>query len=562
MKKTIVSLLVCAFVSLPSWAGDTDKNVRGVKLTGKEVKNNISDWRIYTRFKMGNKLICVDQFWDNFYCAELTDKELAKEELFVKTGDADNELNFFDKFAKRSDNSICVLNFAGDHIIKLKDIVIIPNSKSVADMKDNSSWKRYDLSRIKDNFSCNGEHFCSFSDSTILLCGTPNDDYRHIFSIIDYKNQKVIPLNFWPEDGVDVPDAVKHSAYSKHSELLGNGKGRFLYYKIAGNRFSFVFTVDKNNKVNVVKDLYKVYPDYKAADAWNHAYASLNFEELRATANENIICMLLVDSDPEGNLYGKMSMENYSPQMYGNVVELLDWDGNKKNVLYLDHYGQRIVLSDDGKKLYLLSDNNCLQTPKEPYIWVYDISNLDNQPSVDVAEMDRIHEANKKKVQELIDKKAERYKSKVDVVKKGDMIADFELYDYDDKPHHLNEFLGKGKYTILEFSGINCGPCREAKPYLEKFYKQYKDKFEMITISTDRLFDWKKKPLGEVSWHEWNDHNQAKDIQKKYDVMGIPTFFIVSPEGKVERKCVGVAKFYEALKDYIPAEEVDKIFKE
>jgi thiol-disulfide isomerase/thioredoxin len=152
--------------------------------------------------------------------------------------------------------------------------------------------------------------------------------------------------------------------------------------------------------------------------------------------------------------------------------------------------------------------------------------------------------------------------TKADVVKKGDMIADFELYDYDDKPHHLNEFLGKGKYTILEFSGIGCGPCQQARPYLEKFYKQYKDKFEMITISTDRLFDWKKKPVGEVSWHEWNDHNIGKDIMAKYDVHGIPTFFIISPEGKVERKCLDVAKFYEALKDYIPAEEVDKIFME
>ena len=148
-----------------------------------------------------------------------------------------------------------------------------------------------------------------------------------------------------------------------------------------------------------------------------------------------------------------------------------------------------------------------------------------------------------------------------DFVKEGDMMADFELYDYDDKPHHLYEFLGKGKYTILEFSGIGCVPCQEAKPYLEKFYKQYKDKFEIITISTDRLFDWKKKPLGEVSWHEWNDHNMGKDIMRKYDVQGIPTFIIVSPEGKVERKCLAVGKFYEALKDYIPAEEVDEIFK-
>ena len=559
MKKAVFTLIVSVFVSLPSWAGDTDKNVRGVKLTGKEVKNNISDWGIFPKHQIGNKFISLGHNWTNYYCSELTDKELTKEELFVKIGDADNELNSFDKFAKRPDNSICVLNYAGQYFVTLKDMVVIPNLKSIADMKDYSSWKRYELSRIKDKYSFSGEQFYSLSDSTILLFGMPLDDRRHVFSIMDYKNQKVIPLDFWPEDGMDVPDGAKYNIYTTYSELYGNGKGRFLY-KSGRARYLFVFTIDKDNKVNVVKDLYKVYPEYKGVDEWNARLLSPRSEEECVAVGENNICVLFVDSDPDGRFYGKMSLENYSSQIYGNVVELFDWEGNKKNVLYLDHYGQRIFLSDDGKKLYLFSDNNGLQTPKEPYIWVYDISNLDNQPSVDIAEMEKAREIkNKKDIEERAKTKPEVVG---DFVKKGDMIADFELYDYDDKPHHLNEFLGKGKYTILEFSGIGCVPCQEAKPYLEKFYKQYKDKFEMITISTDRLFDWKKKPLGEVSWHEWNDHNMAKEIQKKYGVPGIPTFFIVSPEGKVERKCVSAAKFYEALKDYIPAEEVDKIFKE
>jgi thiol-disulfide isomerase/thioredoxin len=132
------------------------------------------------------------------------------------------------------------------------------------------------------------------------------------------------------------------------------------------------------------------------------------------------------------------------------------------------------------------------------------------------------------------------------------MMVDFELYDYNDRPHHLNEFLGKGKYTVLEFSGIGCGACKMAKPHLEKFYKQYKGKFEMITISEDKLSDWKKKPDGAVSWHEWNDHNLAVDIRKKYDVQGIPTFFIVNSEGKIVKKHVGFTDdLIEMLESYV-----------
>ena len=548
MKKTLFTLFVCALMSLPSWAGDTDENVRGVKLTGKEVKNNISDWDIFPQYQIGNKFLARGNNDTNYYCSDLTEEELTKEELFIKIGDADNELGIFDQFVKRPDNSILAINFAGDHSINWKDIIIIPNSKSLADMKNCSSWKRYDLSRI-GKITPLFRNFCSLSDSTILICAAPFDDCKHLFSIMDYKNQKVIPLDFWPEDGVDAPDFAKHNIYTSNSELYGNGKGHFLY-KCRDERYSFIFTIDKDNKVNVVKDLYKVFPDYVAVDAWNARHTSLSSEELRVATDENNICLLLVDSDPAGRFYGKLSLENYSPFIYGNVVELFDWDGNKKNVLYLDHYGQRIFLSEDGKKLYLFSDNNGLTTPKEPYIWVYDISNLDNQPSVDIAEMEKAHEIKYKN--DIENRSKIKAKDVGDFVKEGDMMADFELYDYDDKPHHLYEFLGKGKYTILEFSGIGCVPCQEAKPYLEKFYKQYKDKFEMITISTDRLFTWKKKPVGEVSWHEWNDHNMAKDIKRKYGDQGIPAFFVINSEGKIVKKYVGFAeKFIEEMKDIV-----------
>ena len=91
-----------------------------------------------------------------------------------------------------------------------------------------------------------------------------------------------------------------------------------------------------------------------------------------------------------------------------------------------------------------------------------------------------------------------------------------------------------------------------ARPHLEKFYKQNKDKVEIITISEDKLSEWKKKPLGEVSWHEWNDHNMAIDIQKKYDVHGTPTFFIINPEGKITKKLVGFTETrIDEIKDII-----------
>ena len=91
-----------------------------------------------------------------------------------------------------------------------------------------------------------------------------------------------------------------------------------------------------------------------------------------------------------------------------------------------------------------------------------------------------------------------------------------------------------------------------ARPHLEKFYKQNKDKIEMITVSNDKLSDWKKKPNGVVSWHEWNDHKLATDISKKYDVQAIPTFFVVTPEGKIIKKYVGFSEqIFDEMKDIV-----------
>lgn len=549
----IVALLGLFLMSLSSLADSKDKNVRGVKLMGKELKYNVSDVGIQTEFQVGNKIIAFD--FDNYYCTELTDTELRKQELLSKRGENGLCLNAIVRFAKGQDNSILALNET--ERLKLIEMIVIPNSGNHADMANPLLWKRYDLSQLKDFYS-HSNCFVSLPDSKILIAGTPKYDARHILSIIDYKKQELIPLNYWPEDGIDVPDIVKSLVYTNYSDLYGNGKGRFIY-RADKNRYSFIFTIDKDNNINVVKDLYKEYSNYTVEYGTNPRTLSRNTEELRIAANEDNIYVLLVDSDPEGRIYGKLPLEEYSFSIYGNSVELYDWDGNKKKMLYLDHYGQRIMLSEDGKKLFLFSDDNTSRNPKQPHIWVYDISNLDAQPSVDVAEMEKAREIKYKNDMEYRSKTKPKTAPKVDVVEEGDMMADFELYDYDNNPHHLNEFLGKGKYTILEFSSLGCGPCQMAKPTLEKFYKQYKDKFEMITISADRLPDWKKKPLGEVSWHDWNDFKYARDILKKYDVPGFPAFVIIDPDGKVLNECFGFNYFLETLKLYIPAEDVDKL---
>ena len=215
--KVLVALSISFLMFLTSWAGNNVKKVSGVKLTGKEVKYNISNPNtIYPRIQIGNRMIANDN--DNFYFTELTDTELAKEELFAKKGSAENELSTRAKYAQGPLNSILTLNFESGYALFLKEMVVIPNAKSIADIRNYSAWKRYDLSRLR-TFHDFSNVFVAASDSTILIAGTPKEDYRRLFSIMDYKYQKVFPLDDWPEDGVNVMDIVNTSIYTSYSEL-------------------------------------------------------------------------------------------------------------------------------------------------------------------------------------------------------------------------------------------------------------------------------------------------------------------------------------------------------
>lgn len=54
----------------------------------------------------------------------------------------------------------------------------------------------------------------------------------------------------------------------------------------------------------------------------------------------------------------------------------------------------------------------------------------------------------------------------------------------------------------------------------------------------------------------------TKQTNKKHDFLRIPSLVIIDSDGKVLNECLGLNPFLEALKLNIPAEELDRIFKE
>ena len=551
MKKNLISLFVCTLVSVSAWAGTDGKNVHAVKLTGQEVKIAKENRRKHMLFLLNDNIISEQSYGEQgVFVHKFSQTEWNKADAELAIGKNDGTL--LPVYVCGSDNSFLRLDteFGTRHLQKL---TVAPNTKSIEALNDSLSWREYDLSRFHE-LNYGSTNFVLTPDSMLLVGGYPKSDEKHILTIVDFKNNKLIPLDYWPDDGInDVPDFIKNDVYTDDCDIFGNGKGHYLY-KGYSRRNAFIFTID-NDKVKIVKSLYAKYPKYTVTPPPNLMLKGIEYGMwcMECTANNQYIAFILTDSDINGTRYKETySLEegkDLSSYLYGNVVELYDWEGNKQKVIYLDHFGSRIIMSDDGKKLLLFADDYIKNIHK---VWSYDLSDIDNLPQVDIEEMEK-----DRAIYDAVPSATESPNS----LKEGDMMVDFELYDYDDKPHHLNEFLGKGKYTILEFSSLTCGPCQLVKPFLEKFYKKHKDKFEMITISGDREKPWKQKPSGEVSWHEWNDHNMAHDIKEKYGIIGIPTFIIIDSNGKVLKKCLALNALLDALKEFIPAEEVEEIIQ-
>ena len=126
------------------------------------------------------------------------------------------------------------------------------------------------------------------------------------------------------------------------------------------------------------------------------------------------------------------------------------------------------------------------------------------------------------------------------VLQVDEEAVDAELFDMQGKRHHLSEVLGQqGKYVLLDFWGIGCGPCMLSEPEMKEFYDKIKDKLEIVGINQNKLLEWQNHEFSKrIVWKNWN--NATKDVSSIYCDMGaIPYYVLISPDMRIVWKVVG-----------------------
>ena len=120
---------------------------------------------------------------------------------------------------------------------------------------------------------------------------------------------------------------------------------------------------------------------------------------------------------------------------------------------------------------------------------------------------------------------------------------DFKLKDINGKEVSLSSFKDPNKVVLLNFWATWCGPCKAEIPGFVELQEKYKDKLTIIGYSVDDTAELAKKYAADYKMNYPILLGEGReDVQDAYGpIWGIPASFIISKDGKVCRKHMGIA---------------------
>lgn len=120
----------------------------------------------------------------------------------------------------------------------------------------------------------------------------------------------------------------------------------------------------------------------------------------------------------------------------------------------------------------------------------------------------------------------------------------FTLQDGDGNPISLADY--KGKVVLLNFWGTWCPPCRHEMPSMQHLYEREQSKGFVVlalnqTETPDDVFIYTSQLSVTPTFKILYD--KKSDVATKYQVVGLPTTFLIDKHGNIRYRAVGGRDF-------------------
>jgi thiol-disulfide isomerase/thioredoxin len=151
-------------------------------------------------------------------------------------------------------------------------------------------------------------------------------------------------------------------------------------------------------------------------------------------------------------------------------------------------------------------------------------------------------------------KKMAEHFEKLDGTAEGQMFTDFTIENgnLDNTPASFSNYIGKGKYILVDFWASWCGPCRREIPNLKEVYNKYKgDKFDILGVAVWDKRDETLKAMEEEGT-KWPQIIDAQTIPTElYGIEGIPHIILFAPDGTIVARDLRGAKIGQKIAEVL-----------
>ena len=139
---------------------------------------------------------------------------------------------------------------------------------------------------------------------------------------------------------------------------------------------------------------------------------------------------------------------------------------------------------------------------------------------------------------------------------KGNAAPDFSGTDVNGNELALSDYIGKGDYVLLDLWASWCGPCKKYLPIVREVHDEYSGK-GLVVLGVNVNDDPEKaKAFIATSDMVWDVMiTEGNTVTKLYNCSGIPSCYLISPDGIILEAGVHPVQLKETIKKYFEDEQ-------